>query len=216
MLLALTGCDMEEAASENTEAEEVKIAYEANFYTNDGEIWFRTVGSKLDIQPNKVKEFGYNTDGSWTSWYETSSIISIYIDGKQVDSCGSTVIFADTALEPCDVDFYGIVSDGSQDGNISAEESRFSNYIKLSHWWYANKDTHGKDAGSKLIVIQSQTGKPIEMYMGKEVSWELGSLPKTTLVNIDGKSLYIHRANFAVIDTDMIVFDENGNLIENE
>lgn len=60
------------------------------------------------------------------------------------------------------------------------------------------------DTGSKIVVIQSQTGNLICMFMGDEVSWNIPrNLPKTTELLIDGKSVYIHRANFAIIDTEL-------------
>lgn len=43
------------------------------------------------------------------------------------------------------------------------------------------------------------------MYMGKDVSWDIPSnLPKTTMVTIDGKVLYVHRSNVSIIDTELI------------
>lgn len=202
--MLLAGCGMQRGDSlTSEEVKEVEITYNATFYTNSGEVWFETVGKNIDIKPNKVKEWGYNTDGSWTSWYETSSIVSIYIDGNQMDSCGSTVIFADSRLVPCNVDFESIMSDSSSEASMNAHNSRFSNYIALRNWWIGNR-TNGSSRASRLIVIQSQEGDPIAMYQGNEVTWSLGELPKTTLILIDDMKLYVHRSNFAVIDTDMI------------
>lgn len=37
-----------------------------------------------------------------------------------------------------------------------------------------------------------------------EVSWDIPkNLPKTTQLMIDGKAVYIHRANFAIINTEL-------------
>lgn len=55
------------------------------------------------------------------------------------------------------------------------------------------------------MVIQSQMGNPICMFMGDEVSWNIPrNLPKTTELLIDNKAVYIHRANFAIIDTKLL------------
>ncbi len=55
------------------------------------------------------------------------------------------------------------------------------------------------------MVIQSQLGDPICAFSGDDVYWEVSeNLPKTTKVMIDGKALYIHRANFQIIDKDLI------------
>ncbi len=56
-----------------------------------------------------------------------------------------------------------------------------------------------------VVVIQSQLGVPICAYSGKDVYWEVcEDLPKTTKLMIDGKALYIHRANFQIIDRDLL------------
>jgi len=46
---------------------------------------------------------------------------------------------------------------------------------------------------------------PICAYSGDEVYWEIpNDLPKMTKLMIDGKALYIHRANFEIIDKKLI------------
>ena len=56
-----------------------------------------------------------------------------------------------------------------------------------------------------VVVIQSQLGVPICAYSGDEVYWEIpDDLPKMTKLMIDDKALYIHRANFEIIDRDLI------------
>lgn len=207
MILCLTGCGASQTKEKTEQQEDVDLGYVASFYSNDGTKWFETTGRKLDIKANKVKEYGYSSDGTWTSFYETSSIVSIFIDEKQIDTCGSTVLFADNKLEECDIDFTGITNTGSSASINSDNNLNIKDYLTIQYWWY-DKQLHGQNTGQKLIVVQSQNGNPITMYMGKDVSWSMGDLPKTTLVKIDGKQLYIHRANFAIIDTDLIKIEE--------
>ena len=60
------------------------------------------------------------------------------------------------------------------------------------------KNDFGK---SRVVVIKSQLGQPITAYSGDEVYWKIPKkLPKMTKLMIDGKALYIHRANFQIID----------------
>ena len=203
VLTIMTGCG-EMINTENTETSEKETTgYIASFYTNSGDKWFMTTGEKLDIKTNKVKDYSLTSNGEWVYNYEVSSILSIYIDNHQVDACGSTILFADNSLQECDIKFKGKENIGtnpevSSDKNLSLED-----YIRIRFWWN-DKKLHGQNTGQKLIVIQSQLGDPITMYMGDNVSWTTGDLPKTTLINIDGKYLYVHRSNFAIIDTDLI------------
>lgn len=81
------------------EDEEVKITFNADFYDNAGDLWLSATGSTFNIEPNKVKEYTYSTEGYWQYNWAMSSVMSVYIDGKQIDSCGSTIILPITALK---------------------------------------------------------------------------------------------------------------------
>ncbi|MBR1828575.1 MAG: DUF5052 family protein, partial [Atopobiaceae bacterium] len=42
-------------------------------------------------------------------------------------------------------------------------------------------------------------------YSGNNVYWEVQTeLPKTTKLMVDGKALYVHRANFQIIDRNLL------------
>ena len=56
-----------------------------------------------------------------------------------------------------------------------------------------------------VVVIKSQMGAPIYPFSGNKVYWEVQEdLPKFTKLMIDGKALYIHRANFQIIDKGLL------------
>lgn len=203
----LAACSGPEAITITTEPEDsnVKLSFLATFYDNYGTQWLQCEGKTFDIKPNKVKEWAYNTDGSWVSSYSLSSVVSVDIDNKSIESCGSTIIFADSRLTQYDVDIpTETLTDSDNKASISApSDYRLSDYWDLS-WYFKSKDLNNTDTGSKIVVIQSQMGNPICMFMGDEVSWSIPrNLPKTTELLIDGKSVYIHRANFAIIDTEL-------------
>jgi hypothetical protein len=64
------------------------------------------------------------------------------------------------------------------------------------------KNVFGKPV---VVIIQSQLGDPICAYSGKNVYWEVyNDLPKTTKLMIDGKALYVHRANFQIVDSRLL------------
>jgi len=67
------------------------------------------------------------------------------------------------------------------------------------------KNLNNGSHGARLVIIQSQLGNPICVFSGNDVSWDIPkNLPKTTMVTIDGKVLYIHRANFSIVDMELI------------
>ena len=128
--------------------------------------------------------------------------MSIDIDGNKIESCGSTVLFYDTRLEKIDIDI-------PQNVDLTTENSysvttpsdlRASDYWSLN-WWFITKNQSNTTVRSRMVIIQSQNGDPICMFNGDNVSWEVSrNLPKTTEIMIDGMPVYVHRANFAIVD----------------
>ena len=195
------------APSKNTTATALaptpKITYQAEFYHNDGNMWLSVEGSNFDISPNKTKNYMFDTSGNWTYEWETSSVVSVSIDGHNIENCGSTVLFYDSRLEKLNMEIpTEVILDDSGNGSIDVPNNfMFSDYWRLNFWWISHNQANKKVA-SRLILIQSQEGDPICMFAGDSVSWKVSkNLPKTTEIEIDGKMVYIHRANFAIIDT---------------
>lgn len=213
MILSLAGCEVDTTTTVN-EAEDnegISLTYTADFYDNSGGRWLSVEGKSFSISPNKVKTYSWDSDGSWISSYEMSSVMSIEIDGNCIESCGSTVIFADSRLEKCDIDFDEEIStvksaDASEDSSISQPtDIRMDDWFRIQRWWMGQKSLNNGSSGARLVIIQSQLGNPICVYSGDDVAWDIPkNLPKTTMVTIDGKVLYIHRANFSIVDMGLI------------
>ena len=193
----------DQAKKVNQSGKEYELSFIADFYDNAGEKWLTTEGSSFKISPNKVKEYYWNSDGSWVSGWTMSSIMSIDIDGNKIDTCGSTVIIYDNYLvkQDCVLPSNSTNTSNSDSSSISSpNDIQISDYWTVG-WWWRTKDTRNYSIGEKIILVQSQEGNPICLFSGKNVSWEVSrNLPKTTEITIDGAKLYIHRANFSVID----------------
>lgn len=200
----LTGCGNASTTSFESKpsTDDVKISYMADFYDNYGKQWLSIEGTSFDIQPNKVKEYYYSSDGTWTSGWTTSSVMSIDINGKDIETCGSTVIFYDNRLEKIETEIptdITINTDNSYTVN-SPDGLNLDSFWNL-HWWWVTSMQDNREVDARAVIIQSQNGDPICMFTGDEVSWSVSeSLPKTTIVMIDNMPVYIHRANFAIVD----------------
>lgn len=213
LIFSIAGCEVDTTTTVN-EAEDnegISLTYTADFYDNSGGRWLSVEGKSFSISPNKVKTYSWDSDGSWISSYEMSSVMSIEIDGNRIESCGSTVIFADSRLEKCDIDFNEEIStaqsaDTSEDSSISQPtDIRVDDWYRIQRWWMGQKNLNSGNRGARLVIIQSQLGNPICVYSGDDVTWDIPkNLPKTTMVTIDGKVLYIHRANFSIVDMGLI------------
>lgn len=191
MIGSLTGCEFVDSKVQSMKGSITGNEYIADFYTNNGEKFMTMHGERIDLNANTFREYNYAENH-----YNTvqSSVVTITIDGKEVENCGSTVIFAEEGLTP-DVDFQQ--QDINSESNGSAGElSIIADTIN----YY--KNMLGK---SRTVVIQSQLGDPICAYSGDSVYYEVcENLPKTTKLSVDGKALYIHRANFQIIDNDLL------------
>lgn len=188
---ALTGCEMFNSGVQSMKGSIEGNEYLAEFYTNNGKKFMTMHGERIDLNANTVREYDY-AEGGYNK--VQSSVVTITIDGKEVENCGSTVIFAEEGLEP-DVDFEQQDIDSNSTGNIG-ELPIVANTINRY------KNMLGK---SRTVVIQSQLGDPICAYSGDSVYYEVcEKLPKTTKLSIDGKALYIHRANFQIIDNSLL------------
>lgn len=212
----LTGCnlnysysttigDTNTVSNNSTEQETDPIAYEVMMYDNQGNNFMTFQGNQFTITPNKTKQWGWDTNGSWTSWYDTSSVVTIEVDGNYIQSCGSTLVFKDTRLEMIPVpETLSMVPAANTDGyTVDVNSEGLQTYIGLKNWWYDIKEKG--QHGSKIILVQSQDGYNIGAFVGDDVTWEIADkLPKTTRIIIGEMPLFLHRCNFTVIDTALI------------
>lgn len=194
LLLAtlLTGCAGFKSDVNSLNGSITGNTYECQFFSNHGQKFMTMTGQKIDINENIVRERIYTNKG-WGYTKTLSSVITVTVDGNEVESCGTTILFIEDGLTP-DVDFtmqdITSVAQGILDNTIIANTvNRYKN-------WF------GK---SRVVVIQSQMGDPIMAFSGDEVYYTVcEDLPKTTKLMIDGHALYIHRANFQIIDKDLL------------
>ena len=194
MSILFSGCSLFESMVHDIKGTLIGVPYNIEFYDHYGEKSFITTGEKIDIEGNFIEELGVDSSGNTITNYVLSSVITITIDGKEMESCGDTVIFAESGLKP-DIEFS--LSDISSESN-----GNISNLTSAARLINKYKNYFGK---SRVVVIKSQLGVPICAYSGKDVYWEVpDDLPKTTKLMVDGKALYIHRANFQIIDLNLI------------
>ena len=194
MLFSLSGCSMLESKINDLKGNLVGNGYDIYTYDNYGEKVLETSGDKISITGNKTETTSYDSDGSEITGYDLSSVITITIDGAEIQSCGDTCIFEQDGLN-AEVNFTQEVIDSQTDGSLD-ENTAIARFVNRY------KNMFGK---SRVVVIKSQLGQPITAYSGDDVYWEIPEdLPKMTKLMIDGRALYIHRANFQIIDKTLL------------
>lgn len=194
MLFSLSGCSMLESKINDLKGNLVGNGYDIYTYDNYGNKVLETSGDKISITGNKTETTSYDSDGSKITGYDLSSVITITIDGDEIQSCGDTCIFVQDGLDE-EVDF-------TQEVIYSQTDASLSDNTAIARLVNRYKNMFGK---SRVVVIKSQLGQPITAYSGNDVYWEIpDDLPKMTKLMIDGKALYIHRANFQIIDKTLL------------
>lgn len=179
ILMSFTSCAELDSWVQSAKGSIVGAEYNIEFYDNLGSKFMTAHGKKIDMEADT------DSEGNM------SSVINITIDGQQMVSCGSTAIFAETGLNR-EVDFNADKVEGNGAGSITSVATLINDC----------RNSFGKPM---VLVIQSQLGVPICAYSGDKVYWEVcDDLPKTTKLMIDGKAIYVHRANFQIIDLSLL------------
>lgn len=109
LLCTMTGCAMLDSAINDLKGSLIGNGYVIDTYDNYGNKVMTTTGDKINIEGNPVEgnpveTTSYDSSGDIITGYELSSIITINIDGKEIQSCGDTCIFEQKGLN-AEVDF---------------------------------------------------------------------------------------------------------------
>ena len=187
LIVSLSGCAQIRDKLKTMKGELVGIHFTISVFDHYANKTLEVEGNTISVG---VLENEANIDSSSTGYQ--SGVLEIIVNGKQMFQVGNTVIFAEDGLDM--VEDFELPSDITVDsGGGFVPVDRFVNDIK------------NKIGKEKTIIISSQMGIPIAVYQGKSVYVTVpDDLPKMTRLNIDGKSLYIHRANYIILDTTMM------------
>ena len=187
VILNLTGCAMLQDIVGTKKGQLVGQKFEISTYDHYANKTLTVSGNKVTVgllensSNFEVEDTGYK-----------SNVLEITVNGDQMFQVGNTVIFAEKGLDM--VEDYKVPEEiHVTTGGGFVPFDRFVNDIK------------NKVGKEKTVIVSSQMGIPIGIFQGDEVYVTIpDNLPKMTRLNIDGKSLYIHRANYVILDTEMM------------
>lgn len=191
LLTSMSGCSWLSNKIKEVKGELIGNRFSISVYDNFGSNILNVTGDKVQVDSNTVRVLTANEDGSYSTTYEMSSVLSNTIDGSNMETVGNTVIYAERGLKK--IKNFELDNDIETNGGTFNLLDRNINKIK------------NLIGTSKVVIISSQLGVPIAVYGGNKVYYEIPEdLPKMTKLNIDGKALYIHRANYIIVDKNMI------------
>lgn len=150
-------------------------------------------GQKIDqIKAKSVDITTYapmsKTDGNFN---ELSKVIDVEYGGNQMIHVGSSLI-ANEGLTNYRDEF-------SQHINIE-DDNPSTPWLSRIYNNYKN-DWSGK---ARVVMVRSQTGKPIAVFVGNKVRVSDTEMKSTTKLNIDGKRVFIYRCDYSIYDLDTV------------
>lgn len=191
LLTSMSGCAWISNKIKEVKGELIGNRFNISVYDNFGTNILNVSGDKIQVDSNTVEVLTVNEDGSYSTTYEMSSVLSNTIDGNNMETVGNTVIYAEEGIQKIK-DFEMNTNINTSGGTINLIDRNINKIKNLI-------------GTSKVVIVSSQMGVPLAVYGGEKVYYEIpDDLPKMTKLNIDGKALYIHRANYIILDTDMI------------
>lgn len=187
VLLSTTACNVISNITNRIEGALLGDDYKVLSYDDYG-------NNTLTIQGNRVNIGIFENKANSGADGNKSEVLEITIDGKQMLHVGSTAVFAETGVNTvADFDFEYLKEATSKGRSTVVPLDRSVNNLK---------NFLGDE---KVIIIKSQLGVVVGVYQGKNVTVEIPTdLPKMTRVIIDGKSLYIYRADYEIMDTELL------------
>jgi hypothetical protein len=148
----------------------------------------------LTIQGNRVNIGIFDNKANSGADGFKSEVLEITIDGHQLLHVGSTAVFAERGVK--------MVKDFDFDYLKDITSKGLSTVVPLDRSVNSLKNFLGEE---KVIIIKSQLGVVVGVYQGKNVTVEIPTdLPKMTRLIVDGKSLYIYRADYEIMDTALL------------
>lgn len=181
LALSLTSCGVFNAIVGELRGELVGNDYVITQYDNFGNPVLQVEGDKIQLEGTS------DTSG------ELSSYITVTIDGYEWDHVGSTLVFAQNGVD--------MVTDFDLPEIIETHGSTSTGLIPVDRVVNHYKNLFGKKS---VVIVSSQNGTPIGLFQGDNCYKDIPSdLPKTTRINIDGKMVYVHRADVDIMPADM-------------
>ena len=105
MMLSLSSCAWLGNTMKNVKGELIGNDFTIDFYDNFGSNILTIYGDKVGLEANYVTTTSIDSEGSESTNYELSSVVTLTVDGNQVAQTGNTVIFAEKGLQKME-DFY--------------------------------------------------------------------------------------------------------------
>ncbi len=187
-LALVSGCNVFEQDFSN-----IKSAFKGReaviqTYDEESNIIDRVTGKSVDISPENKFAIA-DKEGTTV---EKSSVINLTVGGKSMLHVGSSLIMREQGLVDVFDEYAKTVDVTNHDRSVPFI-NRMVNEMK-------NLTTGQRF----LIMIRSQSGKPLATFVGNDVSYFATKIDKSTMFRIDDKALFVYRCDYTIIDLSLL------------
>jgi hypothetical protein len=188
VIVSLSGCNFLSNEFGNFKSAWKGRAVEITTYDEDSQPIDEIAGKSVHISSEDIFETK-DKDGNTT---KKSGVINFTVDGKSVIHVGSSLIMREKGI--VDVfDEYAKTVDINNRGRSVPFLNKMVNSMK-------NFTTGQKF----LILVRSQSGKPLATFVGNDISYFATDIDKSTMFNIDNKALFIYRCDYTIYDLSLL------------
>jgi len=183
----LAGCAGSDAFGEKFNREMRGVLATMTTYNENGELIDEVQGKSFEVS----RDTRFDTTNSDGTSKNDSSVLMISLGSSHISHVGSTLIMAEDGLTT--------VAGANSSVKFTNTESGtpwLNNLLELNRNLWQGK--------GKTILIRSQNGTPIGVYAGNEVEILSTDVPKSTWFRVDGKFLFVYRADYTVYDNDLL------------
>jgi len=188
LVLVLSGCAGLANWGENFNRQWKGASATMQTYNEESQVIDKIHGTSIQIS----RDTTFDTSKSDGTSNADSQVLLISIGSSSVHHVGSTLILNEDGLEEIMT-----ATNATVDFKSTERGTPWLNRLREQHQnLWAGK--------SKTILVRSQNGTPLAVYTGNKVEIFATDVPKSTQFRVDGKLLFVYRADFTVIDNDLL------------
>jgi len=162
-------------------------------YDQNGELIDKVKGSSIQVSLDQ-RFTVTSTDSEGTITSTPGDVMLISIGESHISHVGSTMLWEED----------GIVAVAGADTTVDITNTEQGTPWLNDLLEYNQNLWEGK---GKTILIRSQDGKPIAVYAADEVEVFGTSVPKSTMFRLDGKRLFVYRADYTMYDNELLAVE---------
>lgn len=188
--LILSGCAATAMTFEDFNRSWSGISATITTYDQQGGLIDKIQGQSLQVSlDERFSVTSRDSEGKVTK--TPGDVMLISIGDSHISHVGSTMIWEEEGVE-------AIAGENGQVEFVNTEQG--------TPWLNDLFEYHQNlwQGGAKTIMIRSQDGLPIAVYAADEVEIVGTAVPKSTMFRLDGKRLFVYRADYTVYDTELL------------